>query len=178
MTAIERAALPGGSIQIQTPLELSVAEDSQLIVCFQREAESVDRFRALSEIAQQVLLARTNLMDRQGDIWLSQEKTIPLIPAVGGGRPSTTGYISKKTLNKADAELEAAGILSYHWSKGKRTNGFLSNGIPCDRTPSIKVWKLDHEIWMKAWARFNAWREKMVRMLNRALRYQSLSRSS
>src|SRR3954452_13712727 len=173
--------------------ELLDFEDERLLHCFRAEAESDPRYRELSDGARQVLLDRTQMMNRQGDIWLAQGKTLPKIKALEGGRPSRSGYISKPTLNKYDRELEEAGLLSSEVSKGKIVRPSERGRIHWDaetstwRTPSIKVWKLDREIWKRAWARFNAWRESMYRLLRRTFytakaqssvwREESLSRS-
>jgi hypothetical protein len=153
--------------------ELSQAEAERLVHYFRAEAESDPRYRALSDGARHVLLERVQMMNRQAEIWLSQGKTLSKIAALSGGRRSQSGYISKPTLNKYDAELERAGLMTSEMSKGKIVRPTAGGRIRWDeetstwRTPSIRVWKLDREIWMKAWARLNAWKESMLRLFRR-----------
>jgi hypothetical protein len=167
MSRNEKATRQGGPLVTfpQTPNDLSVAGDRHLTACFQREAESDERYKELDDPnVQQHLLNRITLMDRQTETWMSQERTLEemeTLPSPSGGRPSEKG-ISKPTANKYDAKLEAAGLLSWRWSQGKIVGSL--------RTAPIKVWRLADSIRVKAWARFKAWRETMLRMLNRLLR--------
>jgi hypothetical protein len=148
-------------------------ERRHLLACYRREAKSDPRYRALSPDEQQVYIDRIGLMDRQGDIWLSQEKTLPHIRPLKGGRPSQTGHISKPTLNAKDAVLEASGLLAHKWSKGKKVSFYTPRTLTLHktwnpgRTPPIKVWSLDRTIWRKAWARFKAWLESKLRRSTR-----------
>jgi hypothetical protein len=178
MTAIERAPARA-PLQNNVMSKRSLAERRHLRACFRREVKSDPRYRTLSPEEQQVLSDRIELMDDQGEIWLSQEKTLPLIRPLGGGRPSQTGHISKPTLNAKDAKLEESGLLWSRWSEGKIVTHYAPStpqrptfGRRWDigRTPKIKVWALDRTILMKAWGRFNAWLEEKIRKMGKALR--------
>jgi hypothetical protein len=138
-----KAAHPHTKHAISSP---SLAEDA-LQECYRRDLQKDARWKQLSPGARHVAIHLAGHLGRSGEFFGSAEKRAKVVPALSGGRPSDSGYISLPTLRRYERELERSGLFTVWYTNGKR----LANGL---RTSPIKILRLARSVWSRAWARF------------------------
>jgi hypothetical protein len=115
--------------------------------CYRRDLQKDARWQQLSPGARHVAEHLAGHLGRSGEFFGGAAKRAKLVPALSGGRPSDSGYISLPTLRRYERELERSGLFTVWFTNGTR----LANGL---RTNPIKILRLARSVWALAWARF------------------------
>jgi hypothetical protein len=147
-----------------------------------KEVRKLPAWKTLSRTDRHVAawLIRLETHPHSGEIFRNERALCTLIPPAPTkrGRPNMTGHIHRSTLRDSLERIEAAGVFTSWRTNGKRVKAHLdpalseyrSDWIRNGRTPAIRVWRLSHTAWTRAWATLKRTRNHFVPSKSRSRR--------